>query len=999
MSVMTRFTVRSLKKNRARTAVSVIGIALSCALLMAVFTTAASMQSALYQRSLNTEGAWQAYVPALSQKALETFERSDRVSAIATYRELGSAQLSDQDRKTFDRFMTVRTLPRADKGTLTPGGASITKLPSVIEGRLPQSRGEVMLPDYCRGKTLGVGQEDAGAASSGPLAIGSTITLALGMREGENAAGDAVALDSTQSAPPASAPLGANGPVDERLVDVSEKTYTVVGFYQRQQGFYGSDFTGAASSVIAVASQSEPGDGLIGAYLVTQGFTSQKAMTSFVYDAFDSSSAPAYFHSSLLIYQGISSDRSLWNSLWNLAAVLAIVIIVASVSLIYNSFAISVSERTRQFGLLSSIGASKKQLRGSVLFEALALGAVGIPLGLVLGVAGAAAAFTATQDAFAAQLGLGGGILLVVDPLTTVLVAALSLFTLLISAWIPARRASRTSAIDALRLTRDVRLSRRAVRKARAAVRKQGSRPPAFPGFRKGLSGRLFGVPGYIALKNLSRSSGRGRIVVASLAVSVALIVVAGSTAMYLMPISDRASSMNGAGSGADIVIRGGMRSDNSPGASGAEVEAFKRAAEHLAGVTFVSSYKQGQSEGIIPASMLSPEGDALGKSLDERNRDDTSSSFDAKGNYIGNITIFFIDQSSWTGLLQQLGANEDESDPTRPQAVVLNRYQAVLPNQTYADTKPFASSGSIDLYAVKTSLSENSTSWVSLGLKENPDGSLVVEYLDQNSGPADIRMEKPAKSVTDETTVDVLGMTESEPAAVNAGAASSHFPVLILPDSAGSASAAEQAPSADNADVAAGGADGMRRFSDYGALSLSFKAPDHAEAMKALETLIADYPQLDLHAYDITASAEQYRVTVQAVQLFITCFAAITILIAVATVFNTLTNSIMLRTHEFAVLKSVGMADKAFARMLVCECLSYALRGLIFGLMIALAATYLMYRSMSISFTGLGFTLPWASVGLAAIVVVALLAVSVMFALHKGHASRIIDALRQDTA
>ena len=62
MSVMTSFTRRSLAKNRMRTVVSIIGIALSVALITAIWTTVASLQQGLYQRTIATEGWWQVYV-------------------------------------------------------------------------------------------------------------------------------------------------------------------------------------------------------------------------------------------------------------------------------------------------------------------------------------------------------------------------------------------------------------------------------------------------------------------------------------------------------------------------------------------------------------------------------------------------------------------------------------------------------------------------------------------------------------------------------------------------------------------------------------------------------------------------------------------------------------------------------------------------------------------------------------------------------------------------
>ncbi|MFR3092732.1 MAG: ABC transporter permease, partial [Eggerthella lenta] len=114
---------------------------------------------------------------------------------------------------------------------------------------------------------------------------------------------------------------------------------------------------------------------------------------------------------------------------------------------------------------------------------------------------------------------------------------------MLVSAWVPSARAARVSAVDAIRQTQDVRLSKRAEKGA-------SSQAPAAGRVKLGIAGRLFGIPGFVAHRNLSRSATRGRTVVASLAVSVTLVVVAGSTALYLAPLSDRASSSRGAGSG-----------------------------------------------------------------------------------------------------------------------------------------------------------------------------------------------------------------------------------------------------------------------------------------------------------------------------------------------------------------------------------------------------------------------------------------------------------------
>ena len=112
---------------------------------------------------------------------------------------------------------------------------------------------------------------------------------------------------------------------------------------------------------------------------------------------------------------------------------------------------------------------------------------------------------------------------------------------------------------------------------------------------------------------------------------------------------------------------------------------------------------------------------------------------------------------------------------------------------------------------------------------------------------------------------------------------------------------------------------------------------------------------------------------------------------------FNTLANSIILRTREFAVLKSVGMGGRAFARMLACECASYAARGLAIGLAAATAVAWALHQATALAFEGLAFSLPWPYVGAAVGMVLAVLALSVAYALARARAGSIVEALRAD--
>ena len=222
-----------------------------------------------------------------------------------------------------------------------------------------------------------------------------------------------------------------------------------------------------------------------------------------------------------------------------------------------------------------------------------------------------------------------------------------------------------------------------------------------------------------------------------------------------------------------------------------------------------------------------------------------------------------------------------------------------------------------------------------------------------------------------------------TEPAVLNAIAANNHFPSIILPESV--------------AERAAGLGDYHSNPYTYSFAGASFTAEDHAKASDELEALARDLGDVVVNVSDIENAARQNRLIAQAFQLFVLCFSVITTLIAVANVFNTLANGIILRTREFAALRSIGMGNRAFARMLAYECASYALRGLGIGLAAAVAVTFALFAATSMAFAGLEFTLPWDYVALAVAIVAVVLALSVAYALRRSHASNIVEALRSD--
>ncbi|HCC34465.1 MAG TPA: cell division protein FtsX, partial [Ruminococcaceae bacterium] len=201
------------------------------------------------------------------------------------------------------------------------------------------------------------------------------------------------------------------------------------------------------------------------------------------------------------------SDKDNINTiLYTVVGILSLIIMAGSVSLIYNAFTISIGERSREYGMLSSVGSTPRQIRNSVFFEALVISAIGIPLGILAGVFGVGVTIQLIKplmnDLFVGEMEFG----LVVSPYGIIIAAALAVVTIFISAYIPARRAGKMTAIEAIRQAKDIKLKAKKVKTS-------------------GIIRRIFGFEGELATKQLKRSRRRYRTTIISLCISIILFM------------------------------------------------------------------------------------------------------------------------------------------------------------------------------------------------------------------------------------------------------------------------------------------------------------------------------------------------------------------------------------------------------------------------------------------------------------------------------------------
>ena len=199
-----------------------------------------------------------------------------------------------------------------------------------------------------------------------------------------------------------------------------------------------------------------------------------------------------------------------------IAAILGAIIATASIIVISNAFRVSAVERIRQFGILKSVGATIKQISSTVMYEALFLSAVGLPLGIILGLVTQFIATTMANHVLAPTRALFpdfyARFLFVVNPIALILAAIGAFVMILISAYLPARKASRAPAVSAI--MGDVK------------IKKAG---------KFGISRLLFGFEGQLAAGQLKRSRRSFRASVVSIAISIVMLLAAASAQVNLL--------------------------------------------------------------------------------------------------------------------------------------------------------------------------------------------------------------------------------------------------------------------------------------------------------------------------------------------------------------------------------------------------------------------------------------------------------------------------------
>lgn len=600
MNVLNKVTRKTLTKNKVRTAVTIVGIMLSAAMFMAVMTSVTSVQGYIIDAAKAMEGSYYAWTIVDSAEERDKIVGDSEVKNSVVLQNQGYADIGSQNE--YKPYLFI--------GGIKENYSDLASI-NIIEGRMAQNGGEIMLPKHLR--------DNGGVKYS----IGDKITLNVGQRVwgGQTLTqADGYYLEDTDED-------GVISPA-ETLTDLHERTYTVVGFYSRP-GWEPYVAPGYTALTVYDGECEDCG------YQVFYQTEKMRGITSFV-NKIDPHTKRSELNKEYLRANGVGFGSGINSMLYTMATILSAIIMFGSISLIYNAFAISVSERTRQFGILKSIGATKKQMKRSVMYESMVLAIIGIPLGILAGILGMFITFKAIGGLFDMMLSANADIQFSIHVKwwAVAVSSVICLITVLISAHIPAKRAARKPAIEAIKQSQDISVKGRNVRTW-------------------GITYKLFKFEGMLASKNFKRNKKRYRATVISLFLSIVLFISASGFCGYMSRgVSAAASQYN-----YDIYSRFRFNDD----ANGTSFEQVRNILMNAKNVTETLYIYNNQHDMIMLDENIVPE-DSW-KILKDQSEDEA---------YETAVQYIFVEDAKYSEYLEENGLDAAKlTDTENPLAVV----------------------------------------------------------------------------------------------------------------------------------------------------------------------------------------------------------------------------------------------------------------------------------------------------------------------------------------
>lgn len=509
MNLMKTLTLKNLKLNRKRTIVTIVGIILATALLSALVTLVSSFQYSMIEYQKQKGGDFHVKFSGVKMSELSEFKNNRNIESTFETMGMGFAKLNGCKNEDKPYAYVMAT----DEAGFEKGCFNL------IEGRMAKNEDEIVIPRHLKTN----GRID--------IKVGDEITLDIGKRYDSNT--ESVISENCAYEHEA-----------ETLTDTVTKRYKVVGIMERP-GYGMEDYSAAGYTFVTYSdelaaidngtkSEASEADTTLTVYsrytqkalrnkdavtadiigvdekLFEKANNSSVGMSAEESDRFlkemENAKYDIYMNGYLISYECVFPIDGSFKALFTVAAVVALIIILTSVYCIKNSFNISITEKIRQYGMLASVGATRRQIKSSVKTEAAMLGVVGIPVGTMSGILASLILVNVVNALSASWLNFALSFHTSLPAL--ILAVILSIATIYFSATGSARRAAKVTPLEAIRNTKEIK------------IKSSKLKTPA-------IIGRIWGIGGVISYKNIKRNNKKYRTTVTSIVIcSVTFIVI-----------------------------------------------------------------------------------------------------------------------------------------------------------------------------------------------------------------------------------------------------------------------------------------------------------------------------------------------------------------------------------------------------------------------------------------------------------------------------------------
>lgn len=866
MDLLNKLTKKNLKLNKKRTIVTIVGIILSVSLITAVSTMYMSLIKSLISYEKQEKGNYHVVFYDVPSEDLETIKNHRDIENIYIVKNMGYAKV-DGIKNESKPYVQVKGLTLESLNNLAI---------KLVSGRLPENNNEIVIPTHL--KTNGRLEYN----------IGDEITLDVGTR-----VVDECKLDRYN-------PYTEN----ERLTNISKKKYKIVGIIERPDANIES-FDDPGYSFITIIENED----IVGNVDVYSKYTKKGAKNYYnatgnivgidgnLLKKFDSQidqeeydliinelSKVKYtydINKYLIILETKPLSDSALGGLSTVACIVCIIIVFTSVFCIKNSFDISITEKTKQYGMLKSIGATKKQIRKNVFYEATILGLISIPLGILLGFLASFILIIITNYYLTDMVAATFKIRFSFSLLAILISIILSIITIYLSAFKSAYRASKVSPIESILNSSNIKIKAKKIKSPK-------------------IINRLFGIGGDISYKNIKRNRKKYRTTIISIFVSVFVFIALSS----FMTIA---------------------------------FDAIKH--EYSTTDYTLALYESGRPtkekyESIIKTTKLD--------NIDDYSIQRTIGSTIVNPKYSKQYLKWNTDKSIKFDLFEILALGEE-------------------PYKKYLDKL-----GLDYEYAKDKIIIVNS---VEYSYFEDQTGKLVRKTIDTYDYKKGDKIKLNVNLSEKDYEFVVANITDVKPFAYPN---TNNTCICIVSD-----------------ELYESIGDNEFKYS----VNLYFKSSNTNKLQDDIEKILDEDDYSTNNVYeDVTMVRNFYTL----VAIFLYGFIIVISLIGITNIFNTITTSMELRKQEFAMLKSIGMTNNEFNRMIRLESVFMCSKSLIFGIPLGIIISYIIYYKLGKNI-GLKYHLPITAVVISILTVFILITIIMKYSINKINKQNTIETIRNE--